>query len=330
MVRDNLGEDAVIIATREENGGKTVRVTAAIEQEDSTMHETFGTREAPGEDEIPFANAGNTGGAEDVVEQLTDVMLRHAVPGEITDQIISCATILAESRADVALITALEHLYSFRPLAQKPSATALMLIGPPGAGKTLTTAKLATRAVMAGRTAAVISTDTIRAGGIDQLSAFTNILKIELQQAGDARELRSVLEDARGVDHIFIDTGGINPFDPEEMRMTARLIAAGAIDPVMVLPAGIDADESGEIARVYATLGVRALLPTRLDIARRLGGILAAAHYGSLLFADASQTAKIADGLVPLSPQRLARLLMPQAKAPKQTAPLRAKAGQQS
>ena len=35
MVRQTLGEDAVIVATREEHGGKGVRVTAAIEQKDS-------------------------------------------------------------------------------------------------------------------------------------------------------------------------------------------------------------------------------------------------------------------------------------------------------
>ena len=31
MVRENLGEDAIIVATREENGGKAVRVTAAVD-----------------------------------------------------------------------------------------------------------------------------------------------------------------------------------------------------------------------------------------------------------------------------------------------------------
>ena len=94
----------------------------------------------------------------------------------------------------------------------------------------------------------------------------------------------------------------MNPFEPEEMRGLARLLSTGEIDPVLVLPAGGDADETGEIARVYATLGVRALLPTRLDIARRFGGLLAAAHHGSLIFADASHNAKVADGLIPLSP----------------------------
>ena len=36
MVRKSLGDDAVIVATREEAGGKGVRVTAAIDRSAST------------------------------------------------------------------------------------------------------------------------------------------------------------------------------------------------------------------------------------------------------------------------------------------------------
>ena len=338
MVRDTLGEDAVIVATREEGGGKSVRVTAAVEQEDrygdiDTMVEDrpVASRRAP-HFEIDTESADDDAGegrgwlqydGEDeenaVVERLTDAMLRHGVPDEITDQVISCATVLGMPDADNALTASLEHLFSFRPLpVQATGGTAWMLIGPPGAGKTLATAKIAARGAMAGLRVAVISTDTVRAGGIEQLSAFTKLLRINLQRASGAKNLQAALEQAKGADQILIDTGGTNPFSTDEMRDLARLMTAGDIDPVLVLPAGIDANESGEIGRIYAALGVRNLLPTRVDIVRRLGGLLGAAHHGNLIFTDASNTPKVADGLVSLSPQRLTGLLMPQA-AKKQT-----------
>ncbi len=171
---------------------------------------------------------------------------------------------------------------------------------------------------MAGLRVAVISTDTVRAGGVEQLSAFTKLLRINLQRASGTKNLQAALEQAKGADQVLIDTGGTNPFSTDEMRDLARLLTAGDIDPVLVLPAGIDADESGEIGRIYAALGVRNLLPTRVDIVRRLGGLLGAAHHGNLIFTDASHTPKVADGLISLSPQRLTGLLMPQA-AKKQT-----------
>lgn len=387
MVRQTLGEDAVIVATREERDGKGVRVTAAVEQPDNAEYSDFEReferdfmelahtarptgrihegrihegrvhegrahegRAADQRDgrayaaERPARNSGDRGFAiqdhgphfeietvrapqtssrewlqydsEDeegaVIEQLTDVMLRHGVPDEITDQIISCATVIGADDAETALTAAFEHLYSFRPLPQKSSSTAMMVVGPPGAGKTLAIAKLAARGVMNGLRVAVITTDVIRAGGVEQLSAFTNILRVDLQRASSAQSLRAALDAARHADQIFIDTAGYNPFAPDEMRDLARLITAGDIEPVMVLPAGVDADESGEMGRVYATLGVRSMLPTRLDIARRLGGLLGAAHHGGLIFADASNTPKVAEGLMSLSPRGLAHLLMPE------------------
>jgi flagellar biosynthesis protein FlhF len=332
MVRDTLGEDAIIVATREENGGKAVRVTAAVEQEEQYEddfaapdfeQETQG--KVPERDDWLQYDDGDEANA--VIEQLTDAMLRHAVPEDITDQVISCATVIGAEQADIALVAALEHLFSFRPVNQKSGAPALMMVGPPGAGKTLATAKLATRAVMAGQSVAVITTDSQRAGGMEQLSAFTKILRVNLTKAAGPKQLRDALESVRDADHVVIDTAGINSFSSEETTELARLIAAGNIEPVLVMPAGIDAEESGEIGRAYGGIGVRSILPTRLDITRRLGGILSAAHHGGLIFAEGSHTSKVADGLFALTPRRLAALLMPPARQaePSKIAPHRKK-----
>jgi flagellar biosynthesis protein FlhF len=311
MIRDSLGEDAIIVATREEGAGKGVRVTAAVDKDSFDSFNDFDRDDAmPGEEKgwLQYDDEEDSDGG--VAEALTDVMFKHSVPEEIIDQIISCATVVGLEQAHIALIAALEHLYVFRPLPQTPSNKAFMLVGPPGSGKTLTAAKLAARATMAGHKVNIISTDTLRAGGVEQLSAFTRILNIPLQKARNAQELRTALE--QKADFTIIDTGGFNPFRSDEMRDLARLIAAGDIEPVLVMPAGADAEECGEIARIYASLGIRHMLPTRLDIGRRLGGLLAAAHYGGLIFAEASDTPSVAEGLFTLSPDRLANLLMPQ------------------
>ena len=118
-------------------------------------------------------------------------------------------------------------------------------------------------------------------------------------------------------DQIIIDTGGFNPFNNDEMKDLAKLIVAGDIEPVLVLPAGLDAAESGEMGRVFAALGVHRLLATRVDIARRLGGLLSAAHQGNLAFADVSATPQVADGLQALSPRRLGSLFFPATQTPR-------------
>jgi|MDSW01.1.fsa_nt_gb flagellar biosynthesis protein FlhF len=315
LVKDTLGEDAVIISTHDEDGGG-VSVTAAIEED---------LKQA---DRLPPNNKNSYDNQQDwieeddddldaeqaVIEHLTEVLLKHGAPSDITDHILSCATIIGASEPRQALLAAIEHLYAYRPLPVKPYKKPIMVVGAPGAGKTLAIAKLATRAVMNGLNVEVITTDTIRAGGVEQLAAFTKILKAPLHKAKDAGELKSILTSLEDADQILIDTPGINPFDQEDIKLIARMITAGAIDPILVLPAGADAIESGEVGRIFATLGIRWVLPTRLDIARRFGGLLEAAHQGGFSFADASDTSKVADGLVPLTPERITELLMPISK----------------
>lgn len=332
MVRETLGEDAIIVATREERGGKTVCVTAAIEQME--RGEVWESREKPGRGGDPGFELGRGGEAaqaqdwlqydqEDeelaVAEELTDIMIRHGVPEDVTDMILSCATVMGLAQPHIALIAALEHLFAFRPLPVKAHRKALMMVGMPGSGKTLATAKIAARGVMNGLRVAVITCDTIRAGGIEQLASFTKLLQVPLLKSVSPADLKKCLEKTKGADLVLIDTGGLNPFNTSEIKDLARLIAAGDIDPVLVMPAGGDAEESGDVARIFATLGVRWMLPTRLDIARRFGGLLQAAYSGGLSFADASSTPQVADGLTPLDPQRLCALLMPGAAEGKKT-----------
>jgi flagellar biosynthesis protein FlhF len=69
--------------------------------------------------------------------------------------------------------------------------------------------------------------------------------------------------------------------------------------------------EAAEIAAGFAAIGARRLLATRLDIARRLGGLLSAAEVPGASFTEVSINPHVADGLSPINPVSLARLLLP-------------------
>lgn len=320
MVRQTLGDDAVIIATRDENGGKSVRVTAAVEQidafpapynNDPAPHFEVGHKHAstPSDDSwLQYDEESDFEGQ--ITEQLTDVMLRHVVPNDVMDSLLSTAAMTGLGDAESALASALDHLYGFAPLPVKSSRKALMFVGPPGVGKTLMTAKLATQAVMDNLDVAVITTDTIRAGGVEQLQAFTKILKIPLQKAKTREDLNTLLSQLQDCDLILIDTAGTNPHDPDDMARIARLADAGAIEPVLAMTAGTDAEESAEIARSFALIGVRRMLSTRMDVARRLGGLLAAAQKAGMSFCNATFTPKVTDGITDMTPQKLAAFLI--------------------
>ncbi len=306
LVREALGEDAIIIATREEAGGKSVRVTAAVDEKTVAFDETKG---GASDDWLQYDEEDDN--EDSLSEALIDIMLKHVVSEDVMDQIVSCASVMGVEEPSVALVGAFDTLFNFTPMPQNAYKKALMFVGPPGSGKTLSVAKQAARAVMKDLNVAVITTDTVRAGGIEQLQAFTKLLKIDLKRAKSAADLAACLKTIGPVDQVLIDTAGLNPFDAQDMRSLAQMIAAGDIEPVLVLPAAIDSIESGEIARVFSALGARRLIPTRLDIARRLGGLISAAHQGGLSFADAGVSSNVADGLMPLTPRTLSGFFMP-------------------
>ncbi len=306
MIREDLGDEAVIVASSEDRvNGTGVRVTAAIDR-------SFDLDEGHGEDDGGWLQYDDENDVDAVAEELTEVMLRHCVPEDVMDNIISCATVMGFDDIAIALVTTIEQLFAFRPLPTRRCPRPIMMVGPPGSGKTLAVAKLATRSIMSGLSVGVISTDTKRAGGIEQLKVLTDVLQIRLNTATDYRSLRTLTNEMRmRFDQVIIDTPGVNPFNKYDIKDLARLMHASDMESSLVLPAGIDADEAGDIGRVFATLGVKSLLPTRIDIARRLGSLLSAAHYGNLGFADASMSSRVAQGLTPLSPRTLAQLLVP-------------------
>jgi flagellar biosynthesis protein FlhF len=344
MVRDMLGEDAIIVSTREERGGKGVALTAAVEpgfdrkafergepafevgrggfygdDDDDDFFDAFAEDDASGAQRSSGSSSGSGWLQYDdedeeyaVTEEITEAMLKHGVPEDVLDHVISCATVIGLEQPSVALVAALEHLYGFTPLPKKASRKPIIFLGGPGSGKTLAVAKMAARGVMNDLKIGVISTDTVRAGGLEQLSSFTKLMQVDLKKAKTATDLKAMLADMRGeYDQILIDTQGINPFSREDIKQAALLCGAADMESVLVMPAGLDAQESGEIARAFAALDVQKLMVTRIDMARRLGGILCAAQYGGMSFTDTGNTHKVANGLIAMTPQILAKLLMP-------------------
>lgn len=299
MVRNELGEDAIIVSVRQSRRkGGEVRITAAVEE--------------PAFDGSPADGGGAPRPA--APAQALDVIRRtleqHGTPGRLVERIMSAARILGSGEPTAALAAALDDGFRFAPLPERGVDAPIMLVGPPGAGKTTAAAKLAARAVLAGAPARLIAADAVRAGATQQLAAFARLMNVALLEAHGVHALRQAVA-ARGRDEIVvIDSAGVNPFDAAEMCELAALSDAAAAEPVLVLGAGGDALDSAETARAFAAIGADRLFATKLDAARRLGGLLAAAEAAPLKFCNASLSASVAEAPQLLSAAALARLLV--------------------
>jgi len=197
----------------------------------------------------------------------------------------------------------------FAPLPLAPGDAPLLLAGPSGAGKTLSIVRLATRLVMAGTKPLVVTADGQRAGATEQLAAFTRVLGLKLLVASTPAALQRALAHREAGAPVLVDSAGSDALDPAQAETQAALAAAIGARIALVLPAGLDPAEAGEIAAAHVALGANLLVATRLDAARRLGSVLAAAEAGCAL-AEAGIGAGAADGMVPFTPDLLARRLM--------------------
>ncbi len=278
QMRAELGSDALILATRRTAAG--MEVTAALEP----------AALAPS----PPSSSARCDLPDGAVP---DALRWHGVPAP-----------LAARLSDGALEPRLAEVLRFGALDLAPAAPPLLLAGPPGAGKTLTTARLATRLVLQGAAPLVISADGERAGAAEQLAAFTRLLGLVLIVAPDPLTLARALARRQDGAPVLIDTTGIDPFSAAAQAGIAGLAAAAGATTALVLPAGLDPHEAADVAATFSAAGATRLIATRLDVARRFGSVLAAAAAG-LTLTEAGVGPGAADGLRPLTPGFLAGLL---------------------
>jgi flagellar biosynthesis protein FlhF len=273
QVRAELGPDALILNTRRSPDG--IEITAALEPELEPEPE-------------PLAASP---------QRLTN-LIWHAVPSD-----------LHEALAHGDLQQALALTLPFGALPLEPNQRPVMVAGPPGAGKTLTTVRLATRLAMRGVAPLVVTTDGKRAGATEQLAAFARLLGIQLLVASNPVSLARALAQRRDGVPVLIDTAGTDPFDPLQAEELSHLATAADAQIALVLPGGLDPAEAADLAAAYTAHGAVHLIATRLDTTRRLGGVIAAAASSRLPLTEAGIGPGAADGLVPMTAELLAALL---------------------
>ncbi|WP_246148500.1 hypothetical protein [Skermanella pratensis] len=148
LVRDALGDDAIIVATREEEGG--VRLTAAIDDAEQPLLPPPSSHE-PEQEPPAYGHGGRSWRREpeiDIVDLISDTLTRHGTPAGICDRLLNTIATYDTGDPVEALSGALDSIFTFQPLPHGRAPRPFMLIGPPGAGKTLTVAKLAARATL--------------------------------------------------------------------------------------------------------------------------------------------------------------------------------------
>ncbi|MEM6490853.1 MAG: GTPase [Pseudomonadota bacterium] len=296
LVRESFGDDAIIISTRRDGEGGGVRITAAIDD---------GTPLRDDDERVDQASALD---AADAIAQALDF---HGAPAALTDRLIGIASNLMVDDPASALAVALDAAFVFEPIPVADLEKPLLFCGPPGAGKTVTCAKFATRAALADLPVRIVAADSVRAGGFEQIAAFARVLQADCVPAGDAATAREAVRDAHLGDVVLIDAPASNPYRAAEMTALAELGRETGAEAILVLPAGLHAREASDAAKAFRDAGCQRLVGVRLDAAKRLGALIGAAYDARLKLSDFCASDQAAQGLTPATPLALARMLLP-------------------
>jgi flagellar biosynthesis protein FlhF len=155
------------------------------------------------------------------------------------------------------------------------------LMGPTGVGKTTTTAKLAARCVMrfGASKVALLTTDSYRIGGHEQLRIFGKILGVSVHAVKDGADLQLALAELRNKHIVLIDTIGMSQRDRLVSDQIAMLCRAGQpVQRLLLLNATCHGDTLNEVVQAYQRgpdqQPLAGCILTKLDEATNLGGVL--------------------------------------------------------
>jgi flagellar biosynthesis protein FlhF len=141
------------------------------------------------------------------------------------------------------------------------------LVGPTGVGKTTTVAKLAARCVVrnGAQSLALLTTDSYRIAGHDQLRIYGKILGVPVHAIKDAEDLKATLADLAGKKTVLIDTIGMSQRDRLVAEQSALLAGGGAVKRLLLLNSTANAATLDEVINAYAPNGVHGCIITKVD-----------------------------------------------------------------
>jgi len=160
----------------------------------------------------------------------------------------------------------------------------MMFIGPTGVGKTTFIAKLAARYAYklgVNYKVGIITLDSFRVGAIEQLRAYTNIMRLPLEVVRKPEDLVEGLLKLKDCNYILIDTAGSSQYDIDKIELISEYqnrLKDISIEKYLVVPVNIKTTDLIEIYNKYSILGINYLLLSKLDETKSFGNIISFAY----------------------------------------------------
>jgi len=337
MVREALGEDAVILSNKSVEGG--VELTAAVDLVDDITTDTVDQRipdKRP--DNGPSSRAADRSvmakDQDDALEDMRREMhnLRRWMQAELSG--LSWYDLGQRAPHSQELLGRLMALGLNAELARRLSERVsgvedmeqawrkalyvlagelsifesdlleqggvVALVGPTGVGKTTTIAKMAARFALrhGHRNVALITTDSFRIGARDQLQTYARILNVPVRTATSPEEMDDALNMLGDRRLILVDTAGMAAAHERVADQRETLAAVGpGLRTLLTLSATTESAAVQRAMRLFADFRPDACVLTKLDEAASLGSLLSALIQAGLATAYTTDGQRVPEDL---------------------------------
>lgn len=210
----------------------------------------------------------------EMLRELTAVGLAADIAAEIVAAVPATADLTQARRVAIAAIAQRLIVTGDRWLHE---GGRIALVGPTGAGKSTTLAKLAVRWVLnhGPRDLALVAADTQRFGAQSELQSLGQLLGVPVHLIEDSAELPELVARLASRRCVLIDTAGVSPRDERLAARLAALSAAGsAVEVALVIAASTQAGALAEMVARFAPVNPTTCVLTKVDEAASLGGTL--------------------------------------------------------
>ncbi len=156
------------------------------------------------------------------------------------------------------------------------SSKKVVLVGPTGAGKTTTISKIAADLIYRQKKKVVlISLDTFRVGGIEQLQIYGDIMGIPVETAQDRLSFEECVKRHSDKDVVLIDTMGRCHKDHSYSTQLSEVFEGlSEVETHLVLSLGSNEKQFMKSYKQFSPLGINRVLFTKIDEGLNFGSIL--------------------------------------------------------
>ena len=188
-------------------------------------------------------------------------------------------------------------------ILSQPGVVALM--GPTGAGKTTTIAKLAAQAAQkfGVEQVAIITLDNYRIGAYEQIATYGKIIGCSVKQAQNSNELSDLLYQFRNKRLVLVDTAGFSQKDARLIKQldTMKQNSCANIRNYLVMQANCQYRFMQQTVNEYRQISLQGCILTKLDECYSLGEVISVAIENKLQICYLADGQRVPEDLQPAS-----------------------------